>query len=147
MHCHSDRFVGVASPPVQCSNTGLKMRNSYTAQQCLRILLSCFRNRMFASRCIVPFPSSNRHLTPAAAAHCRGGHVASFPGPPSFAVNRRTRRAGAVAVGLKEAANGPTWRRVSPIFSRKSLFCGWHFLFILFRLRRFHFYFALGASI
>ena len=26
-HCLSVRVVGVASPPVQCSNTGLKMRN------------------------------------------------------------------------------------------------------------------------
>ena len=26
-HCLSDRLVGLASPPVQCSNTGLKMRN------------------------------------------------------------------------------------------------------------------------
>ena len=48
----SDRFVGVASPPVQCSNTywleteKQEVRNSYTAQQCLRILLTCFRNRM-----------------------------------------------------------------------------------------------------
>ena len=27
LHCLSVRFVGVASPPVQCSNAGLKMRN------------------------------------------------------------------------------------------------------------------------
>ena len=26
-HCLSVQFVGVASPPVQCSNTGLEMRN------------------------------------------------------------------------------------------------------------------------
>ena len=34
---------------IQCSNTTAwkwETRNSYTAQQCLRILLSCFRNRM-----------------------------------------------------------------------------------------------------
>ena len=34
-HCLSDWFLGIASPPVQCSNTGLKKRNqkSHTLMQ------------------------------------------------------------------------------------------------------------------
>ena len=44
LHCFSVRFVGVASPPAQCSNTGLKMRNKKSGLlQCLRTLLTCFR--------------------------------------------------------------------------------------------------------
>ena len=46
LHCLSIWFVGVAYPPVQCSNTGLKMRNkkskSRTSLQLHQILLSCF---------------------------------------------------------------------------------------------------------
>ena len=39
----SVRSVGVTSPPIQCSNSGLKMRNK---KQSLIILLSCCRARM-----------------------------------------------------------------------------------------------------
>jgi len=47
-HCLSVWFVGVASPPVRCSNTGLKKINqksqiSYKTQQCAELLLSSLR--------------------------------------------------------------------------------------------------------
>ena len=47
-HCLSVRLVGIAFPPVQCWNTGLKKKkqdvwNFYTTQQCTRVFLSSLR--------------------------------------------------------------------------------------------------------
>ena len=51
-HWLSVQFVGVNPPPVQCSNTGLEMRNKMCCAgllQCLKNLLICFRSRISAT--------------------------------------------------------------------------------------------------
>jgi len=60
-HCLSDWFVCITSPPVQCSNTGLKKEkpevwNAYTTQQCAELLL-------VSSRPKTPAPN-RRHTWP-----------------------------------------------------------------------------------
>ena len=61
-HFLSVWFVGVISPPVQCSNADLKMRNKKYGILIhpSNILLSCFRARMSGSRSVLPWRKGHK---------------------------------------------------------------------------------------